>query len=176
MSIIAKNCLNCQKLFNADTKELNRGNAKFCSHSCSSQYFHKSQPPPELNATCAFCGIKFHKMLSRFTSKSGLVFCCRKHKDLAQRLDGIKEIHPSHYNHTSGINIYRRIAYEHYPKICRRCKYIEHPEILVVHHIDRNRHNNKVENLEVLCPNCHNYEHFLHQDGGYSGGGKHKAH
>lgn len=43
---------------------------------------------------------------------------------------------------------------------CERCAYDEHPEILVVHHRDRNRGHNDVSNLEVLCPNCHALEHY----------------
>ncbi len=50
-------------------------------------------------------------------------------------------------------------------KECAICKYNEHPEILQVHHIDRNRGNNTIENLEVLCPNCHTWEHYQNKDG-----------
>ena len=45
---------------------------------------------------------------------------------------------------------------------CQRCGYDTHPEILGVHHKDRNRNNNSIENLEVLCPNCHSLEHSKH--------------
>lgn len=38
---------------------------------------------------------------------------------------------------------------------CERCGYNEFIEILEVHHLDRNRLNNKRRNLMVLCPNCH---------------------
>lgn len=36
------------------------------------------------------------------------------------------------------------------------------PQIL---HDIRNRKNNEIENLEVLCRNCHTEEHFLNGDG-----------
>lgn len=45
-------------------------------------------------------------------------------------------------------------------KTCERCDYHKY-EILQVHHIDKNKHNNKVGNLELICPNCHAEEHFL---------------
>jgi Zn finger protein HypA/HybF involved in hydrogenase expression len=45
---------------------------------------------------------------------------------------------------------------------CERCGYSETPEILGVHHKDRNRNNNLIDNLEVLCPNCHSLEHRRH--------------
>lgn len=44
--------------------------------------------------------------------------------------------------------------------LCERCGY-EKSEILNVHHKDRNRQHNELENLELLCPNCHAEEHYL---------------
>lgn len=43
---------------------------------------------------------------------------------------------------------------------CSRCGCSD-AEILEVHHRDRNRQNNQIENLEPLCPNCHKREHKL---------------
>ncbi len=45
-------------------------------------------------------------------------------------------------------------------KKCERCDYNRY-EILQVHHIDRNRLNNELNNLELICPNCHFEEHHL---------------
>jgi predicted nucleic acid-binding Zn ribbon protein len=44
--------------------------------------------------------------------------------------------------------------------MCERCGYNKY-EILQVHHKDRNRDNNAIENLELICPNCHYEEHLL---------------
>ncbi len=44
--------------------------------------------------------------------------------------------------------------------ICERCGYDRH-EILQVHHKDKNRSNNDLDNLELICPNCHYEEHYL---------------
>jgi 5-methylcytosine-specific restriction endonuclease McrA len=43
---------------------------------------------------------------------------------------------------------------------CARCSYSKH-EILQIHHKDRDRGNNVLENLELICPNCHYEEHYL---------------
>ena len=43
---------------------------------------------------------------------------------------------------------------------CERCGY-QKIEILQVHHKDRDTKNNNLENLELVCPNCHYEEHFL---------------
>lgn len=73
---------------------------------------------------------------------------------------------PPHYGTGSGD--YRKIAFEHYPEQCNRCGFKEHMEILQVHHKDCDTQNNKPENLEVLCPNCHNWEHYLTCSGLYN--------
>jgi hypothetical protein len=45
-------------------------------------------------------------------------------------------------------------------KVCERCSYNK-VEILQVHHKDRDRNHNELENLELICPNCHYEEHYL---------------
>lgn len=42
---------------------------------------------------------------------------------------------------------------------CEQCGFVaEHPCQLDVHHLDGNRQNNLVSNLQVLCANCHRLE------------------
>jgi hypothetical protein len=43
---------------------------------------------------------------------------------------------------------------------CERCNYNKY-EILQVHHKNRKRNDNNLENLELICPNCHYEEHLL---------------
>jgi hypothetical protein len=45
-------------------------------------------------------------------------------------------------------------------KKCERCEYDKY-EILQIHHKDRNRNNNDLSNLQLICPNCHYEEHLL---------------
>ena len=51
--------------------------------------------------------------------------------------------------------IIEKKALAYYPNKCSVCNYNEDVSILEVHHIDENRKNNKLENLIILCPNCH---------------------
>jgi 5-methylcytosine-specific restriction endonuclease McrA len=60
---------------------------------------------------------------------------------------------------------YRELAKRHKLFVCERCNYDRYPEILEVHHKDRNRENNTIENLLILCPTCHMEDHFLNKDG-----------
>jgi len=50
---------------------------------------------------------------------------------------------------------------------CERCKWNEEPGVLQIHHVDRNRRHNGDENLILLCPNCHEVDHFKAGDGRY---------
>lgn len=51
---------------------------------------------------------------------------------------------------------------------CEKCGWNMVKSVLNVHHIDRNRTNNKLENLIILCPNCHSIEHYNKKTGLYT--------
>ena len=73
---------------------------------------------------------------------------------MAQRIENnMKEIQPGHYK--TGKFSYRQKALKSLNRVCARCGYDEYVEILQVHHIDGNRDNNNINNLIILCPNCH---------------------
>jgi predicted nucleic acid-binding Zn ribbon protein len=44
-------------------------------------------------------------------------------------------------------------------KRCERCGY-DSVNILQVHHKNRNNKDNRFDNLEIICPNCHCEEHY----------------
>lgn len=159
--MIKINCLFCNKEHFVREKEVKRGNGKFCSYSCSSKYNKSLIPKPLPNVYCAYCNKNYYLNNSKqMASKSGLYFCCREHKDVAQRIGGIKEIMPPHYGTAEPENSYRRTAFRFKAKICERCGYDKHEAAIIVHHKDRNRNNDSLDNLEVLCANCHAIEHW----------------
>ena len=49
---------------------------------------------------------------------------------------------------------YRKIAFDSYDPLCAHCGFGV-PAVLEVAHVDGDRTNNAVENLVILCPNCH---------------------
>jgi 5-methylcytosine-specific restriction endonuclease McrA len=170
---IMKKCLNCNKDFTPHESTLRRktmrykNEGKFCSSKCSAIHKSKNIVPPKPNVVCAYCNKPFYKNNSRKQrSKSGLFFCCREHKDISQRLGGLKEIMPKHFGNGKGS--YRTIAFRSLPNYCSKCNYSTYSEILEVHHKDTNRNNNLIENLEILCPNCHMEKHFLEKTGKWS--------
>ncbi|WP_291321663.1 HNH endonuclease signature motif containing protein [Desulfonatronospira sp.] len=49
---------------------------------------------------------------------------------------------------------YRKLAFDAYDPLCAHCGFGV-PAVLEVAHIDGDRTNNAVDNLVILCPNCH---------------------
>jgi predicted HNH restriction endonuclease len=48
-------------------------------------------------------------------------------------------------------------------KSCEKCGY-SNEKILQIHHVDRDRNNNRAENLKLLCPNCHSEIHYIEKN------------
>lgn len=127
---------------------------KFCSIPCRGLSCSTKK-----KVECANCGTPFLKKRSSLkNSRSGMFFCDRKCKDTAQRLGGIKVIQPSHYGTGNGKWDYRQRAFDFYAKICSRCEYADFEQMLDVHHVNGDRDDNDVTNLEVLCVWCHGLE------------------
>lgn len=114
----------------------------------------------KIECECAYCHKIFWRTPSKIEkSRSGLLFCCREHKDLAQRLESgtdFIQMRPPHYGVFNGEGYgYRKKAFKEYPHKCAICGWDEDEDILEVHHIDSDRTNNQLSNLIILCPTCH---------------------
>lgn len=138
--IIEKECLFCKNKFNADSRELNRGNAKYCSLSCACR--HRIQLQPLVNCTCIMCN-------KVFQSKSPKAKCCSstcKSKHYRQLISTEK----------FGTRKLQSILLS-YP--CENCHWQDGPRD--VHHILPvcKGGKNELYNLITLCPNCHRLAH-----------------
>lgn len=177
-AIATVDCLVCGALFSARAADVRRGHAKYCSRGCAGEATRRrllSQSAVDgTYATCAQCGSSFRRAPSKIARvKHRVCFCSRACKDAAQSLAGrVPSIRPPHYG-TATLSDrpdhYRRVAFAHYPRQCARCGWDAHPAVLVVHHRNRDRSDSRVENLEVLCPTCHEVEHFARRDGRFAG-------
>lgn len=67
---------------------------------------------------------------------------------------------PPHYGLGNGTYNYRERALQAHGAKCNRCGYDKNVAGLAVHHIDHNRANNDLSNLEVICGTCHHIEHW----------------
>ena len=141
MAKIEKECQTCGKTFSADTREINRGNAKFCSLSCSS----KATKKLEYNHICSHCGKDFRSFSknSKYCSDS----CKQKNYRARQKALSL--------NSTSIKYFYK--VFENIP--CELCKWDKTTRDL--HHIIEvvNGGTNELNNLLCVCPNCHRMIH-----------------
>jgi hypothetical protein len=170
-SLIQKPCDECGSPMQVKPCILKRGHGKYCSITCHGRGTTKIRLAKKIsktpNVTCAYCSAPFFVTSTRVSrSKSGLFFCCKSHKNASQRIGGIEAIQPSHYG-TSTIIPYRKKAFDTYPHRCDVCGYDKYMSVLQVHHRDRDRSNNDVANLQIVCPTCHVEIHYLSGTGLY---------
>lgn len=143
-------CTNCKIKFMKRISFINANGNNFCTTTCSSIYKRN-----RVLLICGHCGIAFERPKSDLNnSKSGNYFCSRVCKDKAQSY--MLEIQPNHYKQKS----YRNKAFALLGEKCAICGYNKNASALEVHHKDKDRNNNDISNLEVLCCNCHRIHHF----------------
>ena len=126
--------------------EIKDGSSVFCSSVCYGISCRK-------NVACAVCG---KNMLSGLNKKTCSRSCANIH-----RTGIMYKINRPRDKVTSLFAIKKRLltARGH---VCERCSY-DKADILQVHHKNRDRSNNSLDNLELICPNCHYEEHYLQQ-------------
>lgn len=146
---------------------------------------HKRNP----NTKCLICEKQIYKRPSQIKNAKGRVFCCSACYGVSCRketecvicgkliLAGLhkKTCSRSCSNKNRAGIVYKvnrpkdKVVTQRAIKLrifklkgekCERCSYNK-SEILQLHHKNRNRNDNRVENLEIICPNCHYEEHFL---------------
>lgn len=134
---------------------------RFCSSKCGSNLKSKLST---VDCICSWCKKEFKRTTKKLlNSKSGLYFCCRKCKDTAQRIGGIKEIMPPHFGTAKyySLCLNDRIKFKNH--LCSDCGETRY-YLLCIHHIDSNRQNNHIDNLETVCYNCHAKRHLDYKD------------
>jgi hypothetical protein len=150
-------CLHCDEIIHvsegARVAEIRK--KKFCGQSCSAIYNNtrRNRQTP----TCQVCGTHVTKGSEKFCS----VTCHKQHRhtEYIQRWkagleDGVNG---------GGMSIsptIRKYLFEQRGPACWKCGWSQVNPVtnrvpLQVNHIDGNPLNNKEENLELICPNCH---------------------
>lgn len=100
---------------------------------------------------CAYCGKEIYRNVSQLEkSISGYYYCSTTCGNLHKN-----QLREEAGEWSNSISSYRIRAMKKYPHKCAVCGYDEEERILQVHHKDGNRKNNNIENLVILCPNCH---------------------
>lgn len=107
---------------------------------------------------CANCGKLIEKAPSaERSSKTGNLYCSKS--CAASKNNSLFKKWENHPRFRTGIRSYRSIKLESVKElVCEQCGF-DNVLALEVHHKDKNRKNNKLENLELLCCNCHSIRH-----------------
>lgn len=125
-------------------------------------YYERVDLLKELSKTCTKREVT--KLLS--CSESGIEAFCYKYNLVGLWKRGAREGNSNARVHGNGKNTIRRltrriiVASGRDLHICQRCGWEDKTEELPRHHIDRDRENNTIGNLEVLCKTCHAIEHM----------------
>ena len=139
------NCVVCKKpIYRRPSILKQNATRTYCSQECFGLSCRKEIP-------CLVCG---KSILSGLNKKTCSRACSNTHREGIKYKIGRPRDKAEHER-----SLKYRILLER-GKVCERCGY-DKPEILQVHHKDRDRTNNNLTNLELICPNCHCEEHYL---------------
>lgn len=124
--------------------ELEKRSAVFCSQVCYGKFQRKLTP-------CTVCRKPIRAGLNKKTCSRA---CANKNrKGISYNTGRLRD----------KVKSYRSLKFRliaNRGSACERCNY-DKEKILQVHHKNRDRNNNELSNLELLCPNCHCEEHYL---------------
>lgn len=138
-------CAICKKSIYRRPSEIEANDGRvFCSSTCYGISNRKEVP-------CLVCG---KPIMSRFNKKTCSRTCANINRS------GIKYKTGSLKDKVKSQKYLKLRLLEDRGMKCEKCGYGKY-EILQIHHKDRNRNNNDLRNLELICPNCHYEEHFL---------------
>lgn len=151
-------CLICETKFYVKPSHKLLGWGKFCSVECRTKGQLKGK-----NVVCATCGeVVYKPPLALKRSKSGKFFCSKVCQTIWRNT--VLFVEENHRNWKTGESAYRRILKaSSRVEVCILCK-TEDKRVLMVHHYDKNRQNNKIGNLIWLCNNCHYLVHHYEDE------------
>lgn len=148
-------CTVCGKEFRRKPCLVKRGGGKFCSKPCHYTAIRLGKEVP-----CASCGKSVYKTFRRLELAKSKKYFCNKSCQAIWRNQEFSGRRHNNWKHgeASYRNIMKRAGIV---ATCRLCNSTDQ-RVIIVHHKDKNRLNNELENLVWLCRNCHyivhNYE------------------
>ncbi|MDO8505345.1 MAG: HNH endonuclease signature motif containing protein [bacterium] len=149
-------CVICGTQFYAKPRHIKLGWGKYCSKPCQ----YKGQHTGKF-VDCATCGKKVYRCPKDLKASDSKKYFCNKScfASWKNKYSPLFVPGEAHFNWKHGKSAYRGIMLKSKARqVCNDCGIID-MRVLIVHHIDRNRHNNKIHNLKWLCRNCHYLEH-----------------
>ena len=144
-------CKKCSHNFYIKPSHKKLGEGIYCSRKCFDLGRRKGKV-----VLCAKCGKAFYAPQKQLRLSKSKLYFCRKECYLRYQ---IRENHP---RWKTGESSYLPLMREKRKQICQRCG-MKNKQVLLVHHIDKNRKNNVLSNLAWLCRNCHHLVHKYHE-------------
>lgn len=140
-------CLECNNIL-----PKNKRRNKFCNSSCSAKFNNKKRNKNNYNKKCLNCGknIKYN-----FCNSS-----CYAEYNKKILFEKIENNDISHLTEETARRNIKAYLIEKHGEKCMKCGWNErHPFTdkvpIQLNHIDGNSSNNKLTNVEIICPNCH---------------------
>lgn len=153
--MLKRKCLICKKSLLVKKSHAKRGWGKYCSKKCQfkGQYSGKW-------LQCDYCGNNIYRRIADIRKSKSKKFFCSRNCHCSWENENVRcgENAP---NWVAGHYVYRKIMKRlKIKEKCARCGTTD-KRVLVVHHKDKNRRNNKALNLIWLCRNCHCIVHTI---------------
>lgn len=145
----------CNKLYYATPWHAPR--SKYCSRTC---YYRGMTTRKSVMLTCQVCGKEYKRCPSGAEAETKTKTCSWKCRGIATR--------KSQPEAKSNASVRSWLKRRNMIVSCEDCGYDENPDILVIHHRDRDHRNNILFNLAIICPNCHALEHLNENKKGWS--------
>lgn len=149
---LIRQCKICGADFKTKPFFIKNGGGKYCSVKCQSEGRRKGKW-----IECFICGEKAYKQRKDIVkSQTKNFFCSKKCSIKWQNTEFVGRKHP---NWKFGEYSYKSILKKQdVIQSCLLCN-TKQKKVLAVHHIDKNRKNNNIDNLAWLCHNCHHLVH-----------------
>ena len=146
-------CGRCGKEFYGKPSHIAMGYNKFCSRKCSFESMRNGKW-----FKCEGCAKDIYRTPKYINASKSKKYFCGKSCQTKWRNAEFSGMRHANWQHGRGSyrNIMKRAGQE---VICELCKSTDE-RVIVVHHKNRDRTNNTLENLVWLCRNCH---YIVHQ-------------
>lgn len=140
-------CLYCENVIPTDKKR-----NKFCNHSCSAKYNNKLNIKNIYSKKCLNCGKEIEKNFCNNTC-----YAEYNKKQIFLKIENCDFRLDNKITESKWIKKYLIEKYGEQCMICGWCEKNKKTNIIPIelNHINGNSENNNLNNVELLCPNCH---------------------
>lgn len=151
-------CVNCSKKVYRQLRDIKKTKNMFCSRSCAAIHNNKHKI---CKKNCIQCGKECSKNAKKYCgSECQWEYIYKQY--IAKWLNG--QENGGICNEENVSKHIRKYLFEKHDHKCQKCGWNKVNKTtgripLTINHVDGNWKNNRPDNLELLCPNCHSLTH-----------------